>query len=394
MKKILSLLLVTVLLISTFVPMAYAEEELTYGIALRELDIISGDKDGNLNGDKAITRGELITIINSLTTSSTDTFKDPATASFSDVPKTHWAYRFIERAKANNVTQGVGNGKFGVNDKVTYKQARAFMLNMLGYTVAWNDVEAYADELGIYCKAANNAPLLTRDMMFEILWKSLVAPTIQYRNFIHAVAENDYIGIDSTDIRLLSDANIVFLEREATPLNLAVENFIFSTTNYNLHEQLPYMSDSSIEHHGRYYAKYYYNLFNNVNFTPSTMKTLYDSYIAFKDLKGNTDSEMLNYVISLRDDATDTENDYFIEFLEDGTVTMELMNPSITSIKYEKISLNIESVWISDGHPSYDNLKSFVVNLSHPNKKYEFKFVYMFDYKSPSYFSKLEILEK
>ncbi len=380
MNKVLSLLLVAVLFFSTFGPMAYAEEELTYGIALQELGIISGDKEGNLNGDKAITRGELIAIIHNLTTTSSESFKVPAIASFSDVPQTHWAYYFIERAKANNVTQGVGNGKFGVKDEVTYKQARAFMLNMLGYTVEWQAVEAYADELGIYCNAAKNATTFTRDMMFEILWKSLVAPTTQYKNFIYAVVDRAYLDLDSTYIKFLSDANIIFIEREATPLNTTVENFIFSKANYSLHEQVPVMSDERIINFGRYHAKYYYNLFNKVSYSPSTVTVFYNAYKTF-ELKGS--SEFVAFVDSLYlyDKATDTDNLYFIEFLENGTVTMEV--PVQSTLNFEKTTLNVDSVWMSDGHARNTNLKSFVINLSHPSdKSIVLKLVYLFDYKN------------
>lgn len=391
MKKVLSLLVVAVLLVSTFGAMAYAVEELTYGIVLQELDIISGDKEGNLNGDKAITRGELIAIIHNLTTESSEQFIVPSTASFSDVPQSHWAYYFIERAKANNVTQGVGNGRFGVKDEVTYKQARAFMLNMLGYTIEWNAVEAYADELGIYCNAAENSTTFTRDMMFEILWKSLVAPTTQYKNFIHAVLDRAYLDLDSTDIKFLSDSNIMFLEREATPLNLTVEDFIFSESNYNLHEQVPAMFDEHILSFGRYNAKYYYNLFNNVTYSPSTTKVFYNSYKTF-ELKGSSDFVAFVDNIYLRDDATENNNLYFIEYLEDGSVTMEVPVPS--SINFEKTTLNVDSVWMSDGHPRNTNLKSFVVNLSHPSdKSIVLKLVYLFDYKSFYSYRKLVIYD-
>lgn len=47
----------------------------------------------------------------------------PATAAgptFSDVPTTHWAYSYVERAADNGWVNGVGNGKFGVDQQVTY----------------------------------------------------------------------------------------------------------------------------------------------------------------------------------------------------------------------------------------------------------------------------------
>ena len=39
---------------------------------------------------------------------------------FSDVPTTHWAYSYVERAADNGWVNGIGNGKFGVDQQVTY----------------------------------------------------------------------------------------------------------------------------------------------------------------------------------------------------------------------------------------------------------------------------------
>ena len=39
---------------------------------------------------------------------------------FSDVPASHWAYSHVERAAENGWVNGIGNGKFGVDQQVTY----------------------------------------------------------------------------------------------------------------------------------------------------------------------------------------------------------------------------------------------------------------------------------
>lgn len=41
---------------------------------------------------------------------------------FSDVPETHWAYSYVERAAENGWVNGVGNGKFAPNDTLTFSQ--------------------------------------------------------------------------------------------------------------------------------------------------------------------------------------------------------------------------------------------------------------------------------
>lgn len=55
---------------------------------------------------------------------------------FTDVPETHWAYSYVEKAAENGWVTGVGNGKFGVDNQVTYAElstmlVRAFMADYL-----------------------------------------------------------------------------------------------------------------------------------------------------------------------------------------------------------------------------------------------------------------------
>lgn len=44
------------------------------------------------------------------------------TSKFSDVPTTHWAYSYVEKAAENGWVTGIGNGKFGVDQQVTYAE--------------------------------------------------------------------------------------------------------------------------------------------------------------------------------------------------------------------------------------------------------------------------------
>lgn len=41
---------------------------------------------------------------------------------FTDVPETHWAYSYVERAAENGWVNGVGNGKFAPNNTLTFSQ--------------------------------------------------------------------------------------------------------------------------------------------------------------------------------------------------------------------------------------------------------------------------------
>ena len=47
-------------------------------------------------------------------------FAASSNPTFSDVPPNHWAYSYVERAADNGWVNGIGNGKFGVDNNVTY----------------------------------------------------------------------------------------------------------------------------------------------------------------------------------------------------------------------------------------------------------------------------------
>lgn len=52
-------------------------------------------------------------------------------ADFTDVPQTHWAYRYIDEANKDGIIQGVGNNRFDPNGKVTLAEFTAMLVRML-----------------------------------------------------------------------------------------------------------------------------------------------------------------------------------------------------------------------------------------------------------------------
>lgn len=51
-------------------------------------------------------------------------------ATFSDVPSNHWGYTFVTRAAKEGIVSGLGNGKFGVEDKLSNAQFVAMVCNL------------------------------------------------------------------------------------------------------------------------------------------------------------------------------------------------------------------------------------------------------------------------
>ena len=60
-------------------------------------------------------------------------FAANSSPTFSDVPTNHWAYSYVERAADNGWVNGIGNGKFGVDNNVTYGDAVNDSLFALSY---------------------------------------------------------------------------------------------------------------------------------------------------------------------------------------------------------------------------------------------------------------------
>ena len=67
-------------------------------------------------------------------------FATPSKPTFSDVPADHWAYEFVEKAAKEGWVAGVGNGRFGVDNQVTYAE----FATMLTRAYFSDELEAYS----------------------------------------------------------------------------------------------------------------------------------------------------------------------------------------------------------------------------------------------------------
>ncbi|HEX2924753.1 MAG TPA: S-layer homology domain-containing protein [Ruminiclostridium sp.] len=118
---------------------AYAREAVQW---MSSNNITSGDKHGNFNPEKGISRAELVTLL--VKAFGIDTSNLPEKAAFSDVPASHWAFKYIEAANRAGIVSGMGNGSFGVNNQSTREQIAAMLLNYLSVSK-----EAVVSEQGL-----------------------------------------------------------------------------------------------------------------------------------------------------------------------------------------------------------------------------------------------------
>lgn len=70
---------------------------------------------------------------------------NPASASFSDVPKSHWAYSAIEALAARRIVLGTGEGTFSPNATVTSTQMKAIIARSMGDVAAAKAVPSPTD---------------------------------------------------------------------------------------------------------------------------------------------------------------------------------------------------------------------------------------------------------
>lgn len=105
---------------------SYAREAIQW---MANNNVISGDKQGNFNPGKSISRAELVTLL--VKALDIDTTNLPSKATFSDVPTDHWAFKYVEAANRAGIVSGTGNGKFGVNSQSTREQITTMLLNYL-----------------------------------------------------------------------------------------------------------------------------------------------------------------------------------------------------------------------------------------------------------------------
>lgn len=93
-----------------------------YSVAVNEManrDIVSGVGGGRFNPSGLLTRAEFATMLSKCALSKGELDAYSYNTPFSDVPKSHWASRFINWSSEAGVIAGTGGGKFSPDRKVT-----------------------------------------------------------------------------------------------------------------------------------------------------------------------------------------------------------------------------------------------------------------------------------
>lgn len=164
MKKSLSLLLAFAMVFSMFASLAFAADELTtqqkYD-ALKTKGIFAGFPDGSAGLDQMMTRAQFAVIAAKVYDK--DFSSPPSTATFSDVPTSHWAFAYVE-ATTPEFFAGTGDGEFDPEANVTLEAMATVFVKALGLPTPDATVEATSNWAGKFVKAALDAGLIPADV--------------------------------------------------------------------------------------------------------------------------------------------------------------------------------------------------------------------------------------
>lgn len=95
---------------------------------VKEKGIAQGYSDGKFHPEYQVSRDQMtVFLARAIAGGDSKVPAGPATASFSDVSTSFWAYKYIEYLVANNYASGYADGTFKPYDKVTRAQMAAFM---------------------------------------------------------------------------------------------------------------------------------------------------------------------------------------------------------------------------------------------------------------------------
>lgn len=135
-QKIISIALTLIFAISLFNFAAmntYADSRLTDKeiFDLKGFGIVEGDENNELNLENDITRAEFTKVVVKLTNVDVNSYSGSGT-SFLDVPKDHWAYKYIILAQDIGYVNGDGYGHFYPENKITFNEAVKVLVTVLG----------------------------------------------------------------------------------------------------------------------------------------------------------------------------------------------------------------------------------------------------------------------
>ncbi len=117
---------------ATYASVPYTEDFATD--LVKELDIMVGDSEGNMNLSKNLTRAEFTKIAITASKYKNSVAHGAKISVFKDCNYTHWSAPYVKVAVTSGIVSGYPDGTFKPDNLVTYEEAFVVMLQLLGYT--------------------------------------------------------------------------------------------------------------------------------------------------------------------------------------------------------------------------------------------------------------------
>lgn len=176
MKRFISIILALIMAIG-IIPAGYAAEP-TAGETLRSLGLVVGYDNGDLAENQYLTRTEMMVILARMLGEYDEAFRWTRQSTFSD-RSNHWGERYVAYAQYKGWTVGIGDNKFGYEQRHTVQEASVFMLKALGYTApadfTWNTAFSKAKDLGLFEDLSlRETSNIYRGELFQVMLNTLL----------------------------------------------------------------------------------------------------------------------------------------------------------------------------------------------------------------------------
>lgn len=155
--------------------------------------IMEGYQDGRLHPEYTLTRAEFATI---LCRAYPDVVTHELAYIFSDLPETHWAYQYIQRAVNAGWLKGNADGTFAPDDNITFEQAVTVICRIL--SPEDSEYLTYPEgfvEYGLQHYQADNIDALTGDNINREQAAQLIVNAFNYTKsleYYEELAEKEY----------------------------------------------------------------------------------------------------------------------------------------------------------------------------------------------------------
>lgn len=171
MKKILSLLIVFALMLSTTASITNATGAPTGGEQLKKYGFINGYEDGSLREDQKLSRAQLAVLLAQLYGESEKAAAMTAAPGYADdatIPE--WAKPYITYVKEKELMVGKTGNRFDASGDVNAQQMATVLLRALGYQVVYDRAIQDLGNLGISSYPNKG---LKRGQAFDTMWAVL-----------------------------------------------------------------------------------------------------------------------------------------------------------------------------------------------------------------------------